>query len=116
MCVCEGLCAFLEGVVVSTVKLDQEFLPRNQAARIFTVSVPRNTVCNGVALFNRGFQCGFVGCDPFACAAIYHANARLYLFMYELAAFRPMLFLTVKLISMCVFVLFASLNDNGSAR
>ena len=60
-------------------------------------------------------SCVFVGCNPLACATIYHANARLCLFMYELAAFRPMLFLTVMVISMCS-VFSASLNDNGSAR
>ena len=53
--VCEGLRAFLERVVVSTVKLDQEFPPRSQAARIPTVSVPKDTVRNGLALFNAGF-------------------------------------------------------------
>ena len=113
MCVSRSVC--ISGVVVSTVKLDQEFPPRSQAARISTVSMPKHTVPNGVALFNGGLQCAFVWRDPLACATIYHANARPCLFMYELAAIRPMLFLNVMVVSMCLLC-FAGLNDNGSAR
>ena len=115
VCVCVSRSVCISGVVVSAVKLDQEFPLRSQAARISTVSVPKDTVRNGLALFNTGFQCALVGCDALACAPIYHANARLCPLMYELAAYRPMSFLTVMVRSMCI-VFFASLNDNGSAR
>ena len=97
------------------MKLDQEFLLRSPAAWISTVSVPKDTVRNGVAPFKPGFQCAFVGCDPLACATICYANARLCLIMYELAAFRPIVFPNVMVVSMCL-VFFASLNDNGRAR
>ena len=97
------------------MKLDQEFAPRSPAAWMSTVSVPKHAVRNDVALVNKGFQCAFVGCDPLACATICYANARLCLIMYELAAFRPMLFLNVIVVSICL-VFFASLNDNGSER
>ena len=59
----------ISGVVASTVKLDEDFSPGNQSARISTVSSPKDTVRNGVALFNTGFQCAFVGCDPLAGAS-----------------------------------------------
>ena len=70
---------------------------------------------NGLALFKRGLQCAFVWCGPLACAFIYHANVCPCLCMYELAAFREMLFLNVIVVSMCL-IFFASLNDSGSAR
>ena len=100
VCVCVLVCVCVHFWNGCFVKLDQKFAPRSQAARICTVSVPKHTVRNGVALFNRGFQCAVVGCHPLAGATIYHANARFRLFIYELAAFLPMLFLNVMVVSM----------------
>ena len=56
---------------------------------------------SGGAFEGSSHKCDVVGCDPLAGATIYHANARFRLFMYELAAFLPMLFLNVMVVSMC---------------
>ena len=92
------VCAFLHFWSGCFVELDPKFTPRNQAARICTVIVPKHTFRNGVALFNRGFQCAVVGCHPLAGATIYHANARFRLFLYELAASLPMFRLGVRML------------------
>ena len=122
VCVCVCVCGYvwISGVLVSTARVSYQLCMGEEAVRSqvrsgqgisITTSSCSDVYClhaktyglQRLSLFSPCLQCAIVWCEPFACATIYHADACLCLFAYELA------------VSICLMS-FAKLNDNGSVR